>query len=266
MKRIRTARIWALPFLFAGCGPGAALEAPPQVTTAPQVRYSAPAEPARPALAASAKISAETEGDRRFAEFVRDNSAGLVSDVAVTIERSARMQVVLTDLTAPEDTLPLTKGLMDGARKDFPDRPFTLTVFDPSKAPILKARFDPGQGVSYQLVQDAAAADAPAAPATGPIANRSATEKDRRFADWAMDKGRDYLRYVEADLDRNGRLWFGITSKIEPDEVPELTKSLLEGARAEFPRRELTATVFDPEGEKIGKASLDADGQVNWSR
>jgi len=81
-----------------------------------------------------------------------------------------------------------------------------------------------------------------------------------------MDKGRDLLRYVEADLDRHGRLWFGVTDKVAPDEVRVLTQSLLEGARTEFPRRELTATVFDPQGEKIGTATLGADGQARWSR
>jgi hypothetical protein len=266
MMRIRIERAWVLLFLVAGCGPGAVLEAPPQETaTAPPVRYPAEVEPARPA-GGKADVSFETERDGRFAEFVRDTAGGLVREVAVGLERSGRMQVVLGEQTAPEDTLPLTKSLVAGARKDFADRPFTLVVFDPSKAPILKARYEPGQGVRYQVVNDAPAADETASPASGPVAPRAATEKDRRFAVWAMDKGRDFLRYVEADLDRNGRLWFGVTGAVQPDDVPALTKSLLEGARTEFPRRELTATVFDPEGERIGTATLGADGKVRWSR
>jgi hypothetical protein len=265
MKRIRIARGWALLFLVAGCGPDATIEAPRPDTPVPTVQAPVSAEPGRPAPA-RANVSGETPGDLRFAEFVRQTAGDLVSDVAVGIERSGRMQVVLTGQTAPEDTLPLTKSLVAGARKDFPDRPFTLTLFDPSKTPILKARFDPERGVQYQVVQDDAGADGSASRAAGPIVNRSATDKDGRFADWAMDKGRDFLRYVEADLERHGRIWFGVTREVQPADVPKLTESLLEGARTEFPRRELIATVFDPEGEKIGTATLGADGKVHWSR
>jgi len=87
-----------------------------------------------------------------------------------------------------------------------------------------------------------------------------------KYARWAEQKGHDYLRYVEADLENHGRLWFGVTRAVKPADVRSLTKSMLEGARTEFPGRELTATVFDPEGEKIGVATLGTDGQVHWNR
>jgi hypothetical protein len=265
MKRIRIECGWALVFLATGCGPGAAIEAPPQETSVPTVQVPVPAEPSRPAPS-PANVSGDTPHDLRFAEFVRKTAGEYVTEVAVGIERSGRMQVVLARQTAPEDTLPLTKGLVTGARKDFPDQPFTLVIFDPSKTPILKARFDPGQGVQYQVVQDAAGADEPASRVAGPVVNRAATDSDRRFADWAMNRGRDFLRYVEADLERHGRIWFGVTREVQPADVPKLTTSLLEGASTEFPRQELTATVFDPEGEKIGTATLGADGKVRWSQ
>jgi hypothetical protein len=92
------------------------------------------------------------------------------------------------------------------------------------------------------------------------------TERDRRFAGWALQKASRYLRYVQADLERRGRLWFGVTREVRPDDVAELTKSLLEGAQQEFPRRELTATVFDPDGGRIGRATLAPGGRVHWSR
>lgn len=71
---------------------------------------------------------------------------------------------------------------------------------------------------------------------------------------------------MQADLERHGRLWFGVTRQVKPDDVPELTRSLLEGARTEFPDRPLQAVVFDLEGERIGTAALGPDGKVNWSR
>jgi len=92
------------------------------------------------------------------------------------------------------------------------------------------------------------------------------TEADQKFAAWAEEHGRAYLRYVQSDLERHGRLWFGVTRETKPADVPDLTRSLLEGAMKEFPRRELVATVFDPEGEKIGKAHLGADGRLNWEK
>ena len=92
------------------------------------------------------------------------------------------------------------------------------------------------------------------------------TEADRKFAAWAEEHGRAYLSYVQADLERHGRLWFGVTREVKPDDVPQLTKSLLQGAQKEFPHRDLVATVFDPEGERIGKAHLGANGQVRWER
>jgi len=92
------------------------------------------------------------------------------------------------------------------------------------------------------------------------------TEEDRKFALWAEEHGNSYLRYVEADLEKHGRLWFGVTREVKPADVPELTRSLLEGARKEFPRGDLVATVFDPEGERIGRAQLAADGKVRWEK
>ena len=55
-----------------------------------------------------------------------------------------------------------------------------------------------------------------------------------------------------------------MTREVKPADVRQLTRSLLEGARKDSPRQDLVATVFDPEGERIGKAHLGADGRVRW--
>src|SRR5262249_48066537 len=171
----------------------------------------------------------------------------------------------------------LPKRVMAGARQDFPGQPITLKVFDPTGQPILSARFRPDHGVSYQLAhggsssagRQEASRPEPGGQAPGaadPLARSGVTERDQKFAAWAEEHGRAYLRYVQADLDRNGRLWFGVPREVKPADVPELTRSLLEGAMKEFPRRELTATVFDPEGERIGKAHLDSRSRIRWER
>jgi len=51
-----------------------------------------------------------------------------------------------------------------------------------------------------------------------------------------------------------------------PEDVRDLARALLEGASKEFPRRELVATVFDPQGERIGRARRTARGDIEWQR
>ncbi len=129
-------------------------------------------------------------------------------------------------------------------RKDFGDRALTLSVYDPQGEPILRAHVEPGGGVRYQVVHDGGESrPSSGAPVSGvrtpadPLARSGRTEADRRFAEWAEEHGRRYLRYVQADVERHGRLWFGVTRDVKPTDVPELTRSLLEGAHREFPRQ-----------------------------
>ena len=264
-----------LPILAAaGCVPGATEAPAPQ--SPPAISRTSEADRPAPRPVSAAKVSWETDRDRPFAEFLRDNSGGMIHDAAVGIEKRGVVEIKLDRTVAPDDTLALTKSVMAGARKDFPDRPITLAVFDPSGEPILKARFKPGQGVNYQIAHEPAASSRhgqPEAPAPAPtvhqgggdpLARSGVTEADRKFVSWAEEHGKAYLRYVEADLERHNRLWFGVTREVKPADVPELTRSLLEGARKEFPKGELVANVFDPEGERIGRAHLATDGKINW--
>jgi hypothetical protein len=261
--------------LAVGCTPNAVeppapVSAPASVSRPAEPSASPPVEISRPreAAASKAEVSWDSEEDRRFAEFLRDNSGGMVSKAAVGIARKGLLQVELGRDAAPDDTLPLTRSLLAGARKDFPGKPITMKVFDPSGDPILTARYRPGHGVDYQLAHDDAKRSGEAPPAAepggDPLDRSGTTAADRKFAAWAEEHGRAYIRYVQADLERNGRLWFGVTRDVKPADVPDLTRSLLEGAMKEFPQRELTATVFDPDGERIGKAHLDARGRVRW--
>jgi len=227
-----------------------------------------------------AEVSWDTDRDRSFAEMIRDKSGGMIRKAAVGIEEAGKLKIELDRSVAPDDTLDLTKSLMAGARKDFPDKPITLAVYDPAGGLILRAIYKVGQGVNYQLAGDSKSGpsrsnpddsrpgEAPAPPvARSTDLNRSGvTEADRKFAEWAEGHGKAYLRYVEADLERHGRLWFGVTREVKPADVPNLTKSLLEGAHKEFPQGELAASVFDPEGNKIGKATLTRNGSIRWEQ
>ena len=242
----------------------------------------APASKAQEPTAAGSDV----ERDRRFEAFVRKTAGAMVGDVAVEGER--HLKIKIRESVSPEDTLPLTKSLLAGARKDFPGELITVAVYDPAGKPILRARFRPGHGVDYEVAHaqgrdgrgfsPSSGSVEGAAPKVGtpntpsiptheqPLARGGRTERDRKFATWAEQKGHDYLRFGESDIEENGRIWFGVTKAVKPDDVKDLTRSILQGAQKEFPRKELTATVFDPEGEKIGKAVLGRDGEVRWSK
>ncbi len=221
------------------------------------------------------KFSYDTEKDRRFADFLREKSGNMVRQAAVGVDREGKLRVQVDKSVSPDDTLPLTKSILAGARKDFPGRSFVLSVYDPQGEPILRARVDGEGGVRYEVVHEdggsrATSGDRAAGPGIGsgastdPLARSGRTEADRKFADWAEEHGRGYLRYVQADLERDGRLWFGVSREVKPADVPDLTRSLLEGAHRAFPRKEIVATVFDPSGERIGRAHLGSDGEVRW--
>lgn len=212
------------------------------------------------------EVSFDTERDGRYARFLQHHSGGLIRKAAVGIERRGELRVEISRAVEPDDTLTLTKSLMAGARKDFPDRPITLALYDPDGAPILKANYRPGAGVHYQIAHGGEASPPKPSASADAIERGGVTDRDRDFAAWAESHGRGLLRYVEADLERHGRLWFGVSRDVAPAEVRPLTKSLLEGARKEFPRGELSATAFDPDGERIGRARLGRDGDVRWEQ
>jgi hypothetical protein len=217
------------------------------------------------------KFSYDTEKDHRFADFLREKSGGMIRQAAVGVDREGKLRVQVDKSVSPDETLPLTKSILAGARKDFPGKAFTLSVYDPAGEPILRTRVDAEGGVRHEVVHEdggsrpsSGARPSGAGASTDPLARSGRSEADRKFADWAEEHGRSYLRYVQADLERNGRLWFGVTRDVKPSDVPDLTRSLLEGAHRAFPGKEIVATVFDPSGERIGRAHLGSDGQVRW--
>jgi hypothetical protein len=262
--------------LIAGCGPS--VSEPPAPPARPTYSVQRPVVPANapPSVSVSApEISWETDRDRAYATFLKSHSAGLIRKAAVGLADRGELRVEISKAVEPEDTLDLAKSLLSGARKDFPDKPITLSLYDPNGEPILKAHYRPKHGVHYQIAHggpstkarastESVRAPAPKESSSEPLGHSGVTSGDRKFATWAEEHGRSYLRYVQADLERHGRLWFGVTREVKPADVPKLTQSLLAGAQKEFPKRELVATVFDPEGERIGRAHMSADGQIRW--
>lgn len=273
-------RIYAIAAVFAilagaGCNP-MATEAPPRPRQAPvEARRPAPPAPGPTASrpAGGFEMRADTPHDRVYAEYLRDKAGGMLRGARVGVERKQLVEVKLDRSVPPEDTRELTKSLLSGIRKEFPGKPFRLKVFDPNGKGILTATYDPETGVQLrrgtenrQSAEDHTASNAPPPPAPDPNSADPSekTGKDREFEKWALGKAHQYLRYVDANLDREGKVWLGVTKETRPGDVKDLTRSLLEGAQQEFPRRELVATVFDPNGDKIGHATLSRDGSVDW--
>ena len=228
--------------LAAGCGAGVTepppsppSRAPYETRRPPQIESSRTGEETAPA-ANQVEVSWETDSDAKFARFLRDNAGGMIKKAAVGLEKRGELKVEISRAVEPEETLTLTKSLMAGVRKDFPDRPITLSLYDPQDAPILKARYRPGEGVHYQIAPGKSQGQTPATtstskPAGDPLTRGGVTERDQAFAAWAETHGKSMLRYVEADLERHGRLWFGVTRDVKPEEVRPLTTSLLKGAQ-----------------------------------
>jgi hypothetical protein len=280
---------YLLALTVAGCSPPSAAPSPEPPVSAPSpvppltrtVQRPAPptSTPSRsaddipPDRQDNPHDTWDTPEDRRFAEFLREKSGGMIRQSAVGLSEAGKLRVQLSESVDPDDTLPLTRSILAGAKRDFSGKPFTLFINDPNGGLILKARVDEGGSVHYGLPGggDLAAAEAPgrsdgSTGAADALARGGVTERDRRFASWAEEHGRAYLRYVQADLERHGRLWFGVTRDVKPEDVKDLTRSLLEGASKEFPGQALTATVFDPEGERIGRARRSRGGEVEWEQ
>jgi hypothetical protein len=176
-------------------------ETAPWPPVAPTAARPAPDAPQRDVIPRgrqeNPRFSYDTEKDHRFAEFLREKSGGMVRQAAVGVERQGKLRIQLERSISPDETLPLTKSILAGARKDFPDRAFTLSVYDPQGEPILRAHVEPGGGVRYQVVHDeggsppSSGARAPGPGTTAdPLARSGRTAADRRFADWAEEHRR----------------------------------------------------------------------------
>src|SRR3954471_19078116 len=164
MKRRFATTGAAILLALAGCLPA---ESGPGGASAPVLNPPGGPRPvatsSAPAPSASPEVSWDTERDKTFANFLAEKSGGMVRKAAVGIERRGELRIELDRSVAPDDTLELTKSIMDGARRDFPDRPILLSVYDPAGEPILKANYRPGQGVQYKIAhggQDSSASNA----------------------------------------------------------------------------------------------------------
>src|SRR4051794_27181350 len=107
--------------VLGGCNtraPGTA----PRSSATPTAARPTPDSPARDVIPRgrqeNPQFSYDTEKDRRFAEFLREKSDGMVRQAAVGVEREGKLRIQVDRAVSPEETLPLTRSILAGARKD----------------------------------------------------------------------------------------------------------------------------------------------------
>lgn len=122
-----------------GCtGPAADSTSTPPVKAPIEVRRPATPSPtprvntsAAQADAGRPEVSSDTERDAKFARFLQEHASGMIKKAAVGIEKKGELKVEISREVEPDDTLPLTKSLMAGARKDFPTGPSRFRFMTP---------------------------------------------------------------------------------------------------------------------------------------
>ncbi len=81
-----------------------------------------------------------TQQGQNFGDWVVQTSHGLVQDAYV--RGSDKLGVVISSQVRPNEVRTLTKSLVQGFRKNAPDRDLTVLMYAPDKQLILTAKYD----------------------------------------------------------------------------------------------------------------------------
>jgi hypothetical protein len=85
----------------------------------------------------------------------------------------------------------------------------------------------------------------------------SATGQD--FGNWVVEASKGLLK--DAYVRDNNKLGVVVSSKVRPDEVKDLAKSLAQGFRKNFPNQDLTVLMYAPDKKLIVTALYDAQSK-----
>lgn len=84
-----------------------------------------------------------------FGQWVVQTATGLVSDAYVRDDN--KLGVVITSQVRPDEVRPLTRSLVEGFRKNFPNRDLKVLVYAPDKQLILTANYsNQSQQIQYE--------------------------------------------------------------------------------------------------------------------
>lgn len=108
--------------------------------------------PNQPTIGQTTPYSAIERGNspqgQDFGQWVVGASKGLIQDAYV--RDNNKLGVVLSSQVRPNEVRDLTKSLVQGFRKNFPQQDFTVLVYAPDKKLILTAQYDlQGNRIQY---------------------------------------------------------------------------------------------------------------------
>jgi hypothetical protein len=91
----------------------------------------------------------DTRAGQDFGQWVVQTARGLVSDAYVRDD--SKLGVVITPEVRPNEVRPFSRSLVEGFRKNFPNRDLTVLVYAPDKQLILTAQYDNrSQQIQYE--------------------------------------------------------------------------------------------------------------------
>lgn len=86
----------------------------------------------------------------------------------------------------------------------------------------------------------------------------------QEYGDWVINAAQGLIS--DAYVRDNNKLGVVISSEVEPSEVKDLSKSLLQGFRQSFPNKDLTVLVYAPDKDLILTADYDVQsGEVEYN-
>jgi hypothetical protein len=93
---------------------------------------------------------------------------------------------------------------------------------------------------------------------------RGNTPPGQTFADWVVQTSKGLVQ--DAYVRDNNKLGIVISRQVRPNEVKDLTKSLVQGFRQKFPNQDLTVLVYAPDKKLILTAQYDVQSkQVQYT-
>ena len=88
---------------------------------------------------------------------------------------------------------------------------------------------------------------------------RGNSDAGQAYGDWVVSAAQGLVS--DAYVRDNDKLGVVITNSVEPSEVKDLSRSLLQGFRQSFPDKDLKVLVYAPDKELILQANYDSQSQ-----
>lgn len=96
------------------------------------------------------------------------------------------------------------------------------------------------------------------------ILERGNSESGQNFGNWVVQASKGLIQ--DAYVRDNNKLGIVISPKVSPNEVRNLTKSLVQGFHKNFPNQDLTVLVYAPDKQLILTAQYDVQSnQVQYT-